>query len=135
MKLYLLKMKKFFHYVILMLFIIACNSYGEKLTFKGTDVYYTESISKDEAEKLGNYLVSSKFADGKEKSVQITKDETSGNFVFRMVTKPEAAKDSTYNFIFKFMAMQLSDSVFNKAKVDFHVCDNTFKTLKVISYE
>ena len=84
---------------------------------------------------MGAYLISSKFADGNSKSVQLTKDEESNHYAFRMVTTPKAAKDSTYNFLFKLMASQISDSVFNGSPVDFHVCDNRFKTLKVLKDE
>lgn len=115
--------------------IFSCNSYGEKLEFDGTEVYYMTKVTKEEANKLGAYLVSSKFADGKEKSVQLTKDDKTNHFAFRMVTNEKAAKDSTYHFIFRVMAMQISDSVFGGKPVDFHVCDNTFKTLKVLADE
>lgn len=126
------------HYIlifILSVLLISCNTYGEKLEFNKTEVYYTNKVKKEEAEKLGKYLVSSKFADGRAKSVQLTKNEESGNYVFRMVTNEKAANSKTYETVFKLVATQISDSVFNSAPVDFDVCDNTFNTIKTIKFE
>ncbi len=123
---------------ILVLFAItftSCNTYGTKLKYQKTEVYYTDKVEKEEAEKLGEFLVSSEFAGGNGKSVQLTKDEETGNYVFRMVTTKEAAESKSYETIFKLFTKQISDSVFNQSPVDFHVCNNTFKTLKVIPFE
>lgn len=112
----------------------SCNSYGSKEVFNGTEVYYKTGVSKDEAMKLGNYLVSSEFADGNKKSVQLIKNKETGAYVFRMVTNKEAQESDSYDFIFKLMAVQMSDSVFNKEPVDFEVCDNLFNTVKTFKF-
>ena len=114
---------------------VSCTGYGEKLEYDGTEVYFTHLIEKQEAEKLGAFLVRSKFTDGNKKSVQLTKSEDTNNYIFRMVAKKETAESDQYDVIFKIMAMQISDSVLNKAPVDFDICDNRFKTLKTISFE
>ena len=113
----------------------ACSGYGEKLQYNKTEVYYTDNVEKTEAEKLGDFLISSGFAGENEKSVQLSKNEETGNYQFRMVTTEEAANSESYQTIFKMFAKQISDSVFNKKPVDFHVCNNTFETLKVIPFE
>ena len=115
--------------------IVACSGYGKKLEYNKTEVYYTSNVKKSEAEKLGEFLVSSGFAGENEKSVQLSKNEETGNYQFRMVTTVEAANSESYQTIFKMFAKQISDSVFNKKPVDFHVCNNTFETLKVIPFE
>lgn len=127
---------KIFAIVLLFAFVFtSCDGYGTKLKYQKTEVYYTNKVDKKEVEKLGYFLVSSGFADDNEKSVQLSKNEDSGNYEFRMVTTKEAAESETYVTIFKIFSKQISDSVFNKAPVDFHVCDNTFNTLKVIPFE
>ncbi|NVK53220.1 MAG: hypothetical protein HWD85_09815 [Flavobacteriaceae bacterium] len=115
--------------------ILSCSGYGKKLEFNNTEVYYTKEVFKEEAQKLGKFLVRSEFADGKEKSVQLTKNKETNHYIFRMVTNPEAAKNKAYEILFKAVAIQISDSVFNKAPVDFHVCNNTFKTLKELPFK
>lgn len=115
--------------------IIACSGYGEKLQYSKTDVYYTSKVDKAEAEKLGEYLLSSGFAGDNEKSIQLSKNDENGNYEFRMVTTKEASESETYEAIFKLYAEQISDSVFNGKPVDFHICNNTFETLKVIPFD
>lgn len=121
--------------IISLVFLLACNGYGKKLQYQKTEVYYTDKVEKTDAEKLGDFLVKSEFAGENEKSIQLSKDDKTGNYQFRMVTTKEAAESETYKAIFKIYAKQISDSVFNKQPVDFHICDNTFKTLKVIPFK
>ena len=132
-------MKKSVYKYLLLIFtsflFVFCSGYGKKLQYQKTEVYYTDKVEKTEAEKLGNFLVRTEFADENEKSIQLSKNEENGNYEFRMVTNKEAAESDTYVAVFKIYAKQISDSVFNKQPVDFHVCDNTFNTLKVIPFE
>lgn len=124
--------------IILIVFcslLIACNSYGKKEEFYGTEVYYTKEVNTEDAKRLGEFLVRSKFADGKTKSVQLTKNEENGHYVFRMVTNKKVQKEDTYDFLFKALAIQISDSVFAGKPVDFEVCDNTFNTIKTLSFQ
>ena len=116
-------------------FFLSCTSYGKKLQYQKTEIYYTDKVDKNDAEKLGDFLIRSEFADGNEKSIQLSKNEDSGNYEFRMVTTKEASESEMYESIFKMYAKQISDSVFNKKPVDFHICDNAFKTLKIIPFK
>lgn len=129
------KIRIYFTLLIGLSILIGCSGYGKKLEYNGTEVYYTSKVEKADAEKLGDYLVKSKFADGGEKSIQLTKDDEKDIFIFRMVTTKEAAESKMYETVFKLFTKTISDSVFNKQPVDFHVCDNRFKTLKVIAFD
>ena len=125
---------------ILLLFVTAvlfasCSGYGDKEVFNATEVYYKGDISTDEVNRLGNYLISSEFADGRGKSVQLVKNEENGNYVFRMVANEKAQKDKTYEILFKALAMQISDSVFSGEPVDFDICNNTFESVKYIPFK
>ncbi len=102
------------------------NMYGEKLEFNNGELYYTEQVTKDQANKLGNFLVENKFFDGNAKSVQLTK---SGEvFQFRMVVKEDAEKDSTTIGFAKLFAMMISMQVFDNKPVIVHFTDDQFKT-------
>ncbi|MGC3977392.1 MAG: zinc ribbon domain-containing protein [Paludibacteraceae bacterium] len=63
------------------------NAYGKSKTFNGTEVFYTSSITLDEVNRLGKYLIDHEFADGEEKTVQLNK--TGNTYEFRMVVKKE----------------------------------------------
>lgn len=86
--------------ILFAVLIISCNSYGTKLEYQKTEVYFIDKVDKKDAEKLGDFLVRSEFADGNEKSVQVTLDETNGNYIFRMVTSKEASEKDYYETVF-----------------------------------
>ena len=109
--------------------VYSMNGYGEKLEFNSTDVYYTELVTKEDAQKLGEYLVESEFADGREKSVQLSKRDSV--YLFRMVVMDGVTKDSTNDITFEAMALTLSFNVFDSAPVELEACDDTFNTLRV----
>jgi hypothetical protein len=87
-------MKKLLFFLIATQLLISCSNYGDKLEFNATEVYYKGGVTEAEATQLGNYLVTSGFAEGTTKSVQLVRDETSKNLTFRMVVTEEVAKDS-----------------------------------------
>ncbi len=105
------------------------EGYGEKLEFNGTDVYYTDMVTEAEAQRLGEYLLSSEFADGAEKSVQLSKRDSI--YLFRMVVVDGVTKDSANDISFMALAWTLSAQVFNNAPVELEACDNRFGTLRV----
>lgn len=121
-------------FILFLACITGCNMYGEKLQYNKTELYYTEKASKEDAEKLGEFLVRTEFADDTPKSIQLSKTED-GNYLFRMVVKKDFAEKESYHTILQFYAQQLSDSVFNGKPVDVDVCDDTFETLKHLPFK
>lgn len=115
---------------ILLVVGLACSQYGEKLEYNGGEVYYTENVTKQEAQKLGEYLVAQKFFDGNPKTVQL--DKSGSTYQFRMVVQKEKQNDEATAVIMKVFAQQISSDVFNDAPVELHICDESLKTLKVI---
>ena len=118
--------------VFILLFALpACNNLGDKKTYKGVELYHTKNVTDAEADKLGDYLVTEKFADGNAKTVQLAK---SGSvYQFNFVVKEGADKDSSILKNTKFFASVLSAQVFNGAPVEIHMCDKYLKTLKVFA--
>lgn len=114
---------------LLILATYSCSNYGEKLEFNGTEVYYTDLVTLAQATQLGNYLNNEGFTDGTKKSVQLTRDDKTNNLVFKMVSDPKVINDASNDFVFTSFATNLNTE-FNE-DLDFHVTDNTFKTMKV----
>jgi hypothetical protein len=106
------------------------GGYGTQLTFNHGELYYTASVKADDAQRLGSYLVKEKFFDGHRISVQLTKEN--GTYQSRMVTQPKALEDKGYMQIAGQFAGEMSQHVFNGAKVEIHLCDDHLKTVKVI---
>jgi hypothetical protein len=117
---------------ILLLFILpGCKNLGKEKIFNGVELYHTESVSDTLANKLGGYLVSSQFADGKAKTVQLTK--TGDTYHFRFVVQDGADKDSGLAKSTKYFASLLSADVFDSAPVQVEMCDNLMNTLKTFA--
>lgn len=109
--------------------IQSCNNFGKEKDYNGVQLYHTAAVTDAEADKLGNYLVSQKFADGTTKTVQITK---SGNtYQFRFVLKDDASKNSSLGATLQSLAGFLSSDVFNGAPVEVHACDEYLHTKQV----
>src|ERR1700742_3107831 len=116
---------------LLFFMLSACNNLGDKKIYNGVELYHSKNVTDAEADKLGNYLVTSQFADGKAKTVQLTK---SGDiYQFNFVVKNGADKDTAIIKNTKLFASILSAQVFNGAKVEIHMCDEYMKSLKVFA--
>ena len=125
----ILKVLGFLVLIIAAYAVISLKSYGEKLEFNGTDVYFTEEVSEAEAQRLGAYLVETEFADGRSKSVQLSKRDSV--YLFRMVVKKGIVEDSTNDVTLTAMTYALSLGVFDGAPVELEACDDVFGTLRV----
>lgn len=107
--------------------------YGTKLTFaKTNELYYTDKVTSKEAQALGDYLVKiGIFADDSNtRSVQLNKDGST--YEFRMVVKKGLEQDQTVVEAMKIISLDLSNTIFNGAPVDIHLCDDKFETLRVV---
>ena len=65
--------------------VLVADDYGKALVFNRTEVFHTRDITDAEVNTLGNYLTSSKFSNGKEKDVLLTK--TGSTYQFKFVIK------------------------------------------------
>ncbi len=119
--------------IIIFPLLQSCNNFGKEKDYDGVQLYHTADITDSQADSLGNFLVSAKFADGTAKTVQIAK---SGNtYQFRFVIKANADRDPALSKTLKAFASVLSSNVFNGSPVEVDMCDEYLKTLKVYPYE
>jgi len=114
---------------ILFLITSCTNDYGEKLLFNGTEVYYKNGVTKEQATQLGEYLVKEEFATGGSKSVQLVINDETKNLTFRMVVDEQTANSDSNDYIFNSFSRELTKEF--SQPVDFELCDNTFTTLKI----
>jgi hypothetical protein len=110
-------------------FLPGCNNYGTRLTFNKGELYYTAAVTRDEAQKLGDFLVGDGYFDGNETTVQLNK--AGGVYEVRLVVKPGSDLDP-HLFEFTLFARKISKDVFDSAPVDIHLCDQELKTLRVV---
>jgi hypothetical protein len=102
----------------------------ERKKFNGTQVFYTASITENEADILGAYLISSGFADGKTKTVQLNKSKNT--YEVRMVVIDGYEQDQEYKNLVKTYASEIAENVFKGSQVDIHLCNDKLQTIVVI---
>lgn len=106
---------------------------GKNLRFLDSDLLYTNAVTKEEAVRLGEYLVKTGFfAKGTSGLVQLTKKD--GIYQFRMVAKKEFLDDPEFLKNSAMFAAHISRDVFNGQKLDMYFCDKKLETLQVVSY-
>lgn len=112
--------------IVLTILFTGCKNYGTKLEFNGGELYYTKSITEQEANDLGSFLVAEDFFAGDPISVLI--DKADGVYEFKMVSK-EGSENQEGNVVMaQSFSQTISSQVFNGAPVDFHFCDTYFNT-------
>ena len=111
---------------------VAQSQYGVKLIFNAGELYYTQPVTRSEAEKLGQYLVQAKFFDGKRKISADQKERT--DLPISLVVKEGYDQKEEYIGHVKEFSAELSEGVFHNAPVDIHLCDSSFKTQRVVKF-
>ncbi len=115
------------------LIVVEANNYGTKLTFgENNELYYTEDVTVEEAQALGEYLVKLDFFanDGNSRSIQLAKTGTT--YEFRMIIKKGLENDQSTIDTMEFLAADISSNVFSNKALDIHLCDENFETLRVV---
>jgi len=59
--------------IICSVMLAGCQSFGKKLEFNKGELYYTDSVTEAEANKLGEYLVKGEFSTAKRRRCKSTK--------------------------------------------------------------
>ena len=110
---------------------------GELLEISGNELYFTKRITKDFAEKFGDYLKNlgwfTKLEDSSGKSASI--DKLGGTFRLSICAKEGIENDPENINALKFMTIALSNGFFNRQPVDIAIVDNNFKTIRVIPFQ
>lgn len=103
---------------------------GTELNFNKAQLFYTSTVTKDEAERLGNYLVKQGLFGDNPMTVQLNK---SGNtYQFRMVGKEGIDRDPDVINSLKELNELISENVFNSSPVETHICNDKLKTIRVV---
>ena len=117
---------------LLLATVLACKPYGKKVESSNYEVYYTDAVTEADAKKVADFMEQNiKSEGGDKKSVQL--DKSGDTYALRLVVQKDLEKDDNAVARFKSIGQAVSAQVFNGAKVDVHLCDNHFKTLKVVS--
>ncbi len=103
----------------------------KKLNLKRGDVYYTSTVTQEEAEKLGRYLVRTDFFAREPHSILYNKN---GNInEFKINVKDSAVMKPIDPDVCRQITRDLSQDVFGGAPVNVHLTDSEFNTVWVIN--
>ena len=104
--------------------------YGKSLEFGKDIIFYNDSISKEQASNLGNYLISiGTFMD---LGIMIRLEKTDSVYLLHLPVQEKMDEDSSYLEAVKIVAKAISEEIFSKEQVDVYLCDDLFETRKVV---
>lgn len=101
---------------------------------QGDELYYTENISLDEVEKLGEYLEDTEMFFNDDNSISVKVDKIESDYIFSLIVLEEDKDDEEVIEIAKTLSQYLSSDVFNNNKVIVNLCDDRFNVLNSITY-
>jgi hypothetical protein len=104
---------------------------GESLFFNNSMLFYTSSIKKEEAQKLGDFLVELEFFTEDPMSLQI--DKINDIYTIKLPIKKDAEKDEEFVESLQQVALSIAENIFDDELVEIHLCNDTFETLSAIS--
>ncbi len=121
-----------FSIFILSIFFASCTADEKttRLSFNGGELLYTDSVTEAQAKELGNYLVETNFYDGRKKTVQL--DKVANVFHFAMIPNDSIINSPQYTALAQTLCDNLSQYVFNDAKVEVDFCDDLMHVKKNI---
>lgn len=129
-----MQISKFIKFLLISLAFLASSAGAQslpKVSKSQVDVYYTTNVTKADATKLLNYLLTSGFYSGDEPG-ECLLDKTNKTFEFKFVVKKGLDTDPEVINIFKQLSKEMSKEAFNGASVDVHLLDENLKLLRVV---
>jgi hypothetical protein len=129
-------MKSFIIAAAALLSLAGCSNYGKKVSHDYLEVYYTDGMSEQDAQKTLDYVYPLwKDESGKtiKKSIQLTKG-TGDTINFRMVVNKEKS-GSISDDTFIAMSNEFSTKLFNGAPVNLVLTDDRFKAIRTLVFK
>ncbi len=113
--------------VATLILMAGCSTKEEQ--FGNYKVHYADGASKEDAKKLGGYLMKSGAQPANPVGFMLTKN--GAIYEIRVKVKPGLDTDNDTRNKFKQLASEFSKNVFDGQHVDIHLCDENKKTLYV----
>ena len=110
----------------------SANIPAQMKQFCDDELYYTDNVTLDEVNKLGNYLEKVSAFGYDEHAISVKLDKKSDVYIFSMVIDKNYFNDEEYLNNIKPFAQSLSSNLFNNSQVEIDVCDNRFNPIKAI---
>tara|TARA_B100000809_G_scaffold255265_1_gene293556 strand:- start:901 stop:1284 length:384 start_codon:yes stop_codon:yes gene_type:complete len=111
--------------------LISCGtSFGKKKEFGNLEIFYSESVSVEYVEQVGNYFNDNNLILDQKHSIKLTSNHNS--FILKMILNtdykelpPEMENDLTL------LELDLKDKVFKDVNFEIEICDVNFYPLNL----
>jgi hypothetical protein len=110
--------------------LTGATKYGILMEVNHGNLYYTSAVSRDDAKRLGDFLVRQEIFDGRQISTQLTK--IGQTVLVRFPVKPEVEMNENYIASVHDLGVQISQQVFQGAPLEVDLCDGELKTLRAV---
>jgi hypothetical protein len=107
---------------------MAGNSNGERIAFKNGELYYTENVSKEQADSLADYLEELYGDLENQKTFQL--DRRGDDMIVRMCANSQALETNKLDASFMALEMLIQQTVFTDNNVVVELCDQDLETRK-----
>jgi hypothetical protein len=104
--------------------------FGPMLTFNNGQLFFKDEITKDEAEKLGEFLIKEQFFDGIQKTIQVVRDGK--KYLIRIVVAPGSEQVAQFRTLVQTLGGRIRHEVFPGAELALQLCDPQFQTLTTL---
>jgi hypothetical protein len=102
-----------------------------RLQFNRGELYFNESVTEDEARRVGASLVQQQFfSEGDESTVQLQKEK--GKYLLRFVIKPEYAEDPLVVIQYGIIGNQVATDMLGEKPLELGFIDGNFKLIRTV---
>lgn len=113
------------------LMFFSSMAFAAQVSSKNGTIYYTEAVTKADANSLMAYLNKEGFFSN-DRKMEVLLDKADGAYAFKFVVKKGMETDGEYITICKQISKSMSKDVFRGKQVDIHLLDENAKTLRVV---
>lgn len=118
---------------LLIALMIYCDSIpSNSIEYNKNDIYYTDNVTNSEAKEVGDYLKSQHFFSNTSK-VSTKLDKQNNIYILSVIINSDYLNDKELINLMHLFSNDLSENVFNNAKVRIDLCNTRFKVLKSIN--
>lgn len=113
---------------------VSCTDYGDKVEKDKNEVYYKDGATESEASELLDYLVENGFfTPGQDNSAQLTKNDDT--YIVKLVVKESYRSNEEFITSATILGEMLAGALYPDSKVELHLCDEHFETVKNIKID
>ena len=104
---------------------------GGELTYGKASLGYTKEAGAEAAKKLGDFLAKEvAFGDS---NLKVQLDKAGETWILRILADKDLRGSADYEAACRELAGLIAKSVWPNSKVELHICDETWKTLKIVA--